>query len=243
MKFLMKKFTLIELLIVIAIIAILASMLLPALQKARDKAMSTKCSEQMKELGLALIQYTSDCSDFFPPIIQKRGDTTTNWSFYLVTLNYITSIQMRQCPAHYRQPRSIADLIIKNPKAASASGSISYGLNTHIGRSQRYGSSTFPYHPSAKITQIRKHSATILLGETVMATGSTIGYGNFILSPVSGSTDEGSIRVDHGQITNVLWVDGHVTSQKVPSEMEAYNIHPFTKGYNEKDPDCYFDRY
>lgn len=225
-----RAFTLIELLVVIAIIAILAALLLPALSRAKTKAQGTKCTSNLRQLGLAMIIYIGD-HGVYPVGIDGANDSAWIWPTLLrqTMYNSSSSTEVFHCPGAppasqwipkfgSGQPARLG--YFKDEVRLKPGGSffMSYGYNVwgaFAGNNPNTGLGVYlgdPIWGETKESAVVKPSEMIALGDSNWDLKQK---GDRDWSGFIGMYDERQWPLEvHGKRTSIAYCDGHVASKR-----------------------------
>lgn len=206
-----RLFTLVELLTVIAIIAILASILLPILGKARETVRGISCASNLKQIGVATYSYAGDYSGSFP----RYWDDGTSMQGKLWDKQLAEYLQYKYAggPAIYNCPSANTTVTTSEP----------YHSNRNLWRA--YFCNNAIYVNSEDMAAINRLVTPSEVGWFIELCSNTGSPYTVLFSPF-GKTNIGSYstaayhggymgwRHGGGKMMNVLFVDGHVSAKK-----------------------------
>lgn len=199
-------FTLIELLVVISIIAILASILLPALKKVRDKGKEIVCLNNLKQIGVVATNYTNDYDEYLPPTIKWNH----YWYNSILAAGYLkNTIWYSIDPKGSKMQTSLWHC----PGVRADTGDPTYGYLVAYGSpagvmGSGYIAGNVYDGKFKKIGQFNQPSVTVGLYDATIRDAhprSGVGWGGAMNANVYSA-----VRADHGLQANYMMLDCHV---------------------------------
>lgn len=219
-----KGFTLVELLVVISIIALLLSILMPSLQKAREQARAVVCKSRLKQLSLVIEFYKEANNNYILPRYDKvlaemikNGQSsapkgTQYWTNRLTTYKYIDfdSRNIFFCPSHI--PRNYEEAESKLGNSWDNVG-CTFGMRDWYGPGESTNNEIYSPH---KFDVIRSPSDFFLLADSIWNTANPV-YNlsqSYMIGLGDSTGNSGRIHVRHNKKASTLFADGHVESLK-----------------------------
>jgi prepilin-type N-terminal cleavage/methylation domain-containing protein/prepilin-type processing-associated H-X9-DG protein len=196
------SFTLIELMVVISIIAILGSILLPALNTAREIARGITCKNQIKQLGQYTIFYANDYTDYMPYCFSNALTES-----YCDSVNLLPSSQYVGYRAFYKNFTSKS--IYRCPSFEKNLTSYSY-----VGYGYNY---LYYFNGARKTTMIKTPSTAMLMLEKGWDSSQTSNYPWYAVYAMPGTANYlgTSLGKRHNGRGNIVYIDNHTGDWKI----------------------------